>query len=143
MRCDAPGCSEEATVRLPERAICRAHAVGIADRLARRVVVERDGGRCRRCGREDDGVQWAHILGRRVAPALRYDPANALSLCWSCHGYFTAHPARFSEWLEEELPGRRADLVLRQAEAERSGVSRPLDATIAWLRAELLTEESA
>jgi len=60
----------------------------------RAAVRQRDGYRCRLCGRRvrrtldmlaDDACHVHHIRGRNVAPEDRFNPAAALTLCGACH----------------------------------------------------------
>jgi 5-methylcytosine-specific restriction endonuclease McrA len=37
-------------------------------------------------------VDVHHVVKRSAAPALRYDPANALLLCRDCHHFTEHHP---------------------------------------------------
>jgi hypothetical protein len=56
----------------------------------RREVNERDGGRCRWCGRTDRGVDLHHIRYRKgVADDV---PENLVSLCRACHGFVHGTP---------------------------------------------------
>lgn len=59
------------------------------DKMASKYVLERDGHRCRKCGKTPhvQGLGAAHIFGRR-RHELRYDPINLLSLCTACHKVF-------------------------------------------------------
>jgi 5-methylcytosine-specific restriction endonuclease McrA len=41
---------------------------------------------CEKCGRQTEGVELHHIVGRRVAPELKYDFANLIAICGQCHG---------------------------------------------------------
>lgn len=41
-------------------------------------------GKCLRCHNER-WLQCAHIMGKGKAPRMKYDPDNALPLCWGCH----------------------------------------------------------
>jgi hypothetical protein len=61
--------------------------------------------RCERCYRSDGRLECAHLVGRRVA-VLRWDLLNAVCLCHNCHRYFTEEPKAFSDWIEQEFPGR-------------------------------------
>lgn len=58
-------------------------------RALRRVVHERDGHRCRRCGAEKNGPKSLHI--HHVAPwaneELRLEVDNVITLCRSCHSW--------------------------------------------------------
>jgi hypothetical protein len=134
-------CPEPATVALPEGGYCHDHARALADSLARAVVLDRDDNVCQACGDKRSGCQWAHILARRVAPALVHEPDNALALCASCHGDFTLHPARFEAWLDRERPGLRERLRRDQGAAERSPLRVTLDVRIASLRSMLYGAE--
>jgi hypothetical protein len=56
------------------------------DLLFSQLVRERDGWRCRRCGKPGEGVymQCAHIVSRRYS-RTRCDFSNAVALCPACH----------------------------------------------------------
>jgi len=75
----------------------------------RELLVERDGDRCQKCGRE--GVVHAHhYIGRRRRPG-RWLPINGIMLCPSCHklsSEFSAHetPSLFTDWFREIYPDR-------------------------------------
>lgn len=60
-------------------------------------------GKCLRCGKTTT-LQLAHIIGRRNM-RLRYDPMNALTLCYACHIFWShKEPLLFAEWVKEEFP---------------------------------------
>jgi hypothetical protein len=133
--CVAPGgCRDRGTVDLPEGSYCHRHADRLADALARAVVKDRDGNICRRCGDKRVPTEWAHVLARRVAPFLRWDPDNAVALCSACHGEFTLHPDRWWDWLGDEAPGLVGELRRREARAEHAQFRPGVDAVIADLR---------
>lgn len=134
MQCQRKGCGNGAGVHLPEGWVCHKHAVGIADALARALVLDRDANVCQACGDKNRGCQWAHVLARRVAPFLRWDPDNALALCAACHGDFTLHPARFRLWLERNRPGLREALQARDRRAQYAPVRPGIEETVAELR---------
>ena len=91
------------------------------DKLARAHVLERDGRRCRFCGKP--GNEWAHILTRGTAPALRWDPQNAVTLCHGDHAYFTDHPTQWKTWVAREFGEGYWDMLKRrQAFAEREPI---------------------
>jgi len=48
-------------------------------------VLERDGFKCRYCGKNRDRLEIDHIEPVRLRPDLAYDPANCQALCPSCH----------------------------------------------------------
>lgn len=69
------------------------------DRLAARLVKDRAGWKCERCGKQNPPkLDWAHIFPRRHHNA-RWDLDNALALCRPCHTYTGNHPATFTSWL--------------------------------------------
>lgn len=62
---------------------------------AKRLVNERDGGLCVRCGSEATDIhhRTPRGMGGSSDPETNYSPANLVSLCRSCHDYVHAHPA--------------------------------------------------
>lgn len=88
-----------------------------ADGLFSQYVRRRDGC-CLRCGKTES-LQCAHIIGRRNH-RLRYDPQNAITLCYACHIHF-AHkePVAFTRWLEETRPEQLRYLESHQNEIEQ------------------------
>lgn len=86
---------------------CKQHAKKLADKLARQVVLYRDGYRCQRCGKTDrEGavIQWAHII-RRGALSIRWKEDNAVALCAECHVFFTYREEEWRTWLDLNYPG--------------------------------------
>jgi hypothetical protein len=73
---------------------CRAHAVERADGLFRRAIKRRDP-QCRRCGKGT--TDCAHIF-TRSRWQTRWDPANAVGLCRTCHAYMTERPDEWRAW---------------------------------------------
>lgn len=65
-------------------------------------VRQRDGA-CVRCGKSD-GLQCAHIIGRRAA-FTRTDENNAVALCGGCHLTLTEHPHEHVAFFTEYLGG--------------------------------------
>lgn len=51
----------------------------------RMAVLERDGFKCRFCGKNRGRLEIDHIEPVRLRPDLAYDPANCQALCPSCH----------------------------------------------------------
>lgn len=94
-------------------------------RLSRRdaefakAIKERDEWTCRRCGKQyaegDRGLHCAHIVGRGNKE-LRFDPMNALALCYRDH-LFWAHsnPIFFAEWVKQEIGIREYNRLRRIA----------------------------
>jgi hypothetical protein len=95
-----------------------------------RDVRERDGHRCRRCGR-DGHVEAAHIFPRRVR-ATRWDLNNGLTLCAgprgeeTCHEWGHAHPREFLLWAAEQLGAERFGALRDRALTVAKRVPRPV-----------------
>ncbi len=62
-------------------------------------VLRRDDYTCRHCG-ANTCLDVAHIIARSQAPRLRYDPANRVTLCRSCHEFFHSYPHRWRAFVE-------------------------------------------
>lgn len=103
------------------------------DRLAREVVMKRDGGKCRRCGSERR-LQWCHIYSRRY-PSLRWDPDNALCLCAGCHLWQHHNPLDSSAWVEQAIGPATAARLRTIMKTARRGIDRA--AWKLWLTAQL------
>ena len=60
-------------------------------------------GKCEWCGKRGGQLQPAHIISRKNK-TLRWDLANILCLCPTCH--FKAHqdPLEFAEWIRFTFP---------------------------------------
>lgn len=87
----------------------RAAEVRELDRLAREVVMRRDGYKCRMCGATQH-LQWCHIYSRRYQ-SLRWDPDNALTLCAGDHLWQHHNPLDSARVIEALIgPGTAARL---------------------------------
>lgn len=117
-RCDwLAGCRASVVIGVAvDEFYCRTHARRVADELTRQVVKERDGYTCQRCSStaHTTTIDWAHLLGRNVAPSLRWDLDAAIALCRRCHIEFTAHPTAWRIWIARRYPGRWEILNLRR-----------------------------
>ena len=73
-----------------------------ADELFSLYIRKRDG-KCMYCSNTET-LQCAHLEGRRNE-RLRFDPMNAITLCYKHHIHW-AHkePRQFAKWLEENYP---------------------------------------
>lgn len=73
-----------------------------ADHLFSEYIRKRDG-KCLRCGKTDT-LQCAHIIGRRNHH-LRYDPQNAITLCYACHiHWWHKEPLEAANWFRSFRP---------------------------------------
>ncbi len=50
----------------------------------RAAIRQRDGNRCQACG-DNKRLAVHHIIPRRHAPDLTYEPSNLITLCVACH----------------------------------------------------------
>jgi hypothetical protein len=66
---------------------------------SRRLVADRDFGRCTRCGL--GATAWHHRRGRSVIDQHQHCPCNGIYLCDECHRYVHAHPfeSRRQGWI--------------------------------------------
>lgn len=71
------------------------------DRLFSQYIRARAGWRCECCGvdlsLEPHRLDTSHVLSRRHVHT-RWDEANAVAECKSCHRYHTEHPHDFADW---------------------------------------------
>lgn len=65
---------------------------------------------CESCGRNDIGMDCAHIHGRR-AKSVRWSLDNAVCLCRVCHMNYTSNPVDFTRWLEDYLGTAHLDIL--------------------------------
>jgi len=100
------------------------------DKLAREVVLRRDGHRCRWCSKKAVGrdLQWCHIYSRRYL-ATRWLPENAVTLCASCHRKGHDRPTEFTQWLNND----GVDLEALSAKLKKP-VAPDLEKMEEWLR---------
>lgn len=88
-----------------------------ADIRFSREIRARDNFTCQRCGRthlpNSVGLHAAHYFTRRTQ-ATRFDPDNALSLCYGCHQFVDSHPEDKRElWISRIGQERFDALTLR------------------------------
>ena len=82
-------------------------------------IKDRDGWQCRKCGKQyqpgDRGLHCAHIIPRGHKD-LRFDPMNALALCYRDHLFWAhSHPLEFADWIREELGAKAYNDPRRRA----------------------------
>lgn len=75
------------------------------DDTARQEVFDRDGRVCVRCHNQNNGAQWAHVIGRRHL-ATRWLVENALTLCGGCHFWWHSMPMISMDWFRKNWPER-------------------------------------
>lgn len=100
------------------------------DDLWRKIIVLRDGKKCKKCGKrkapgKGNSIQPHHIYGRSNF-RVRWDLSNGIALCGGCHTLtnYSAHkaPIDFINWLKEE---RGEDWYIKLSEeANKEGGSR-------------------
>lgn len=93
-------------------------ARGKATKLHSKIVRERTGYVCERCGKtRDDGVQiqCAHIISRNYG-GTRTDERNAFALCASCHWYFGKWPVEFGKFVHDKIGSELYEELKEKAE---------------------------
>jgi len=80
----------------------------------------RDGWRCQRCrsNPRPGGLHCAHHFTRRTK-ATRFDPDNALALCYGCHQYLDSHPVEKEAFWRAEIGDERFDALAARAHGRR------------------------
>ena len=80
------------------------------DVIFSKLIRERANYICEACGVNKRGspgtLDCAHIVGRRSA-ALRWHPQGAISLCRSCHLFYTEHPFDWRDWCVDHFGADR------------------------------------
>ena len=82
-----------------------------------KAIRERDNWTCQRCGADKShnhrALDSAHCFTRRTQ-ATRFDPDNALALCWGCHQFIDSHAQEKEALWRLRIGNDRYDaLVLR------------------------------
>jgi hypothetical protein len=83
-------------------------------------IRERDAHKCKRCGSHPHpmGLHCAHHFTRRTG-ATRFDPDNALALCYGCHQYLDSHPWEKEAFWRSEIGDERFDALAARAHGKR------------------------
>jgi 5-methylcytosine-specific restriction endonuclease McrA len=87
--------------------------------VLRHAVLERDGWKCRGCGKRGR-LEIDHVKPVRTDPALAFDPANCQALCPSCHTAKTRIECGHKPASDDRLKWRDSVLTL-----ERQGKDEP------------------
>lgn len=93
------------------------HQIKILDRLFSKAVRTRDNFRCYSCG---DGypqipkakLDCAHIIGKAQGQVTRWLMQNAITLCRTCHIFFTANPKEWKRFIINRVLNEEAFLEL-------------------------------
>lgn len=73
------------------------------DKLLREFVFERDGHKCRRCGKWER-LAPSHIYPKGRYHRLRWEPNNVLTFCFACHMIFWhRNPIEAHQWLTDNF----------------------------------------
>ena len=83
------------------------------DRLFSHYIRLRDKGICQRCGTAGS-LQTSHFHGR-AKQSVRYDPDNAVALCFGCHQHLGSHPAEHVAFMLKRLGQERYDMLEHRA----------------------------
>ena len=86
------------------------------DAIFSKLVRQRSGWTCEACHinleHETVNCHCAHIIGRRIT-RLRHDPRNAMTLCASCHFYYTDRPMEWTAFVRKECGDSVMDELIR------------------------------
>lgn len=94
-------CSRQGCLRPPRYLrLCKSHAIEVADELFSKLIRRRDRS-CQVCG-SAARLDCAH-LRPRTKFATRWEPLNAVALCFLHHLDFTLSPLEWDEWCAARL----------------------------------------
>jgi len=81
--------------------------------IRKRAILRRGG--CEYCGQRTiwKELQCSHFIGRRKR-ATRYDPSNAIGICFSCHLYLGEHPYEHTKFFEKLLGSEKLEELIRK-----------------------------
>ena len=96
----------------------KGHLKKQADKLFSLLIRKR--GYCERCGEtEYSKLQCCHVIGRRNL-RLRWDPKNALCMCYRDHIHFQhKEPLQFTDWFQKKYPDRYKYLMKAKDEIKK------------------------
>src|SRR5438552_3809582 len=86
------------------------------DELFSKFVRLKANGRCEYCGKFKDfkELQCSHFWGRRMQ-SVRYDPDNAIAVCFYCHRILTENPENHREFFRKRLGENGYKLLMVRA----------------------------
>ena len=108
--------SRKRQIKSSKKTLSKARKIKALDDACRqRVVIERDGNTCQRCGKEYGDwdhqgnrcvvIQWAHVQTREYY-ITRWVDENSLALCDRCHVWFDNHKVLSLDWFAKNYPER-------------------------------------
>ena len=116
----------------------RAYLIKALDDFVSRQVRERDGHRCRKCGRHR--VFAHHIFGKKAHPSTRWTLENLLSVCFGCHRDAHASPEDFRRWVIGWLGEAQYEALYIKAQFRTSFKTCDLEMLLKVMRSELKGE---
>jgi hypothetical protein len=98
-----------------------------ADAKFSRMIRERDNWTCQRCGahhlERSQGLHAVHNFTRRTLKT-RFEPTNALALCYGCHQYVDSHAAEKESLFRLRFGSAEYDRIAAIAHEKRDRVVR-------------------
>ena len=92
-----------------------------ADQAFSKCVRERANWTCERCGSVHEkgsmGLHCSHNFSRRHR-TIRWEPLNALALCFTCHQWFGGSPYESGPWLGEFLGDGAMEILIEKKSAK-------------------------
>lgn len=89
-----------------------------ADKLFSDYIRTRDDWTCQRCFRQYDpptiSLHCSHFHGRGKK-SVRFDPENAVALCFGCHQHMGAHPQEHRDFFFKRLGEKKYDALTIRA----------------------------
>ncbi len=80
--------------------------IDLADKYFSLYIRTRDKWTCQRCNKKytppTNALHCSHFQGR-AKENTRFNPDNAVALCYGCHQYFTSQPAEHYQWQVNRL----------------------------------------
>lgn len=101
-------------------------------------IKRRDNYTCQKCGKvyppKSQGLQCSHHFSRRYYN-IRFDPDNAMALCYHCHVYwYQKDIPEAARWLEQKLGKDKIDrLIQLKNEPQKQPTKEQIDVIIAKL----------
>ena len=89
------------------------------DKVFSDYIRERDGWKCQRCSRQYNkhspsskmGIHCSHFVGR-ANYKTRFEPANAMAICYGCHRYLGSNPIEHEKLWKRKFPLKERKKIL-------------------------------